>query len=98
MMRNEIAIQAIMKYIEECLFEPRASWSKYEFEKRSYSRWAAYEILERIMDHPMTSADTIIEDFILKMSLYTHVTENTKVNFIFSTALDTAEDILTLFI
>jgi len=91
---NEAAAMAIMRYIEEYLFEPKASWCKHEFEKRSYSWWAANEILEGVMDHPMSPADTIIEEFIFKMSLYSCVAEDSKVSFIFSIAQDTAEDIL----
>lgn len=93
-MCNEAATRLIITYIEECLFEPKASWCKHEFEKRSYSRWAANEILEGVMDHPMSPADIIIEEFILKMSLYSCVAEDSKVSFIFSIARDTAEDIL----
>lgn len=93
-MCNELAVKSIITYMEECLFEPKTSWFKHEFEKRSYSRWAANEILEGVMDHPMSPADTIIEEFIFKMSLYSCVAEDSKASFIFSIAQDTAEDIL----
>ena len=54
---NEVAICKIMSYIENNLFEPGYLWDKHIFKERSYSRWAAYEILERIMDNPFSSPD-----------------------------------------
>lgn len=96
MMCNNSAVSTIVSYIEECLFVPGIYWSKYEFEKRSYSHWAAYEILGLIMDHPLTPPDDIVYEFMLKMVIYSEATESKEKRFIFSTARDTAEDILSL--
>ena len=95
-MCSEAATRLIITYMEECLFEPKACWPKYWFEQRVYSRWAASEILELIMDHPLTPPDEVVYEFILKMVIYSEITESKEKRFIFSTAMDTAEDILNL--
>ena len=96
MMCNELAVKSIMNYMQDSLFEPQACWSKYYFEHRAYSQWAASEILELVMDHPLTPPDEVVYEFILKMVIYSEVTESKEKSFIFSTARDTAEDILNL--
>lgn len=93
---NEEAAQAITDYIEEYLFEPDANWPKSWFNQRTYSRWAANEILELIIDNPLTSPMIIIDEFLIKMSYYSCMSENQNISIIFSTAVDTAEDILCL--
>ena len=54
---NDEAIQKIISYANEYLFEPRSNWSKQAIMERSYERWAVDEILLTIMDHPLTEAD-----------------------------------------
>lgn len=94
---NELAIRKIIECLEENLFEPKYSWPEKAFEDRSYARWAAYEIWERLMDRPNESPDLIISEFMLQMILYENITEDPKKARIFSVAKETAEDILTLF-
>lgn len=94
---NDVAVSITMRYIDENLFEPRIRWSKVEFSRRSYARWAAHEILEVLMDHPFDDSEILIEDFIIKMFYCIHVAENNdKSSFVFVTAIDVAEDILFL--
>jgi len=90
---NDIAISKIMKYIDEYCFEPGAKWLDEYFAQRSYSNWAAYEILELIMDHPFDSPSLLIDDFILKMELYSCIGNVFERKIIFSIAKDTAEHI-----
>lgn len=87
----------IQKYIDKHLFNPSHTWCKYEFEKRSYSRWAAYEIIERIMDKPFEMPLCIIENFIFEMAMYACYGEDEHRSFIFQTAVETAEEIILLF-
>lgn len=94
---NESDILKIVKYMEECLFEPRLNWSKHWFENRTYSRWAADEILGLILDDPFTPSNVIIKKFIAKMESFSEVAEDTLASLIFSIAKDTAEEILLLF-
>lgn len=51
----DTAVSIIQQYIDEHLFSPSFSWDKYEFKKRSYQQWAAYEICNSILDHPLTT-------------------------------------------
>lgn len=90
------AIQKILKYEEEFLFEPGLHWSKKNIQERAYARWATEEILLTIMDHPFVEPDMIVEEFIIKMEYFLHISENTTANSIFTIAENTAEDILGL--
>jgi len=93
---NDKAVTTIFRYLEESLFEPKKDWPKEEFEKQSYKRWAAYEIIESLMDHPFTPADMVIDEFILKMIFFAHLAKEQKQRFIF--AIDVAETIRSLLI
>lgn len=44
---NDVEVQSICDYLEECLFEPSINWSPEQFAERSYSRWAVSEILDK---------------------------------------------------
>ena len=90
-------MQVIVDYMNEYLTEPGKHWPKYWFEQRVYSRWAANEILERIMEHPSTPPDEVVFDFMHEMSIYASTVNNKEKRFLFLTAKETAEDILSLF-
>lgn len=49
MYETSIAISTIKNYIDTYLFEPKNNWPEDEFAARSYSRWAADYILDRII-------------------------------------------------
>ena len=91
---NDEAVTTIFRYLEEYLFEPMKNWPKEEFEKRSYERWAAYEIVESLIDHPFATADMVIDEFILKMIFFAHLAKEKKQQFMF--AIDVAETIQSL--
>ena len=93
---NDEAVIKVLRYLEEYLFEPMKNWPKEEFEKRSYERWAAYEIVESLMDHPFATVDMVIDEFILKMISFAHLAKEKKQQFIF--AIDVAETIRSLLI
>ncbi len=93
---NDEAIQKIVNYAGEYLFEPDNNWPEEAFLERSYERWAVDEILLALMDHPLTEADMVIEGFILKMELFLHLSDNSQNNFIFTVAENTAEVLLGL--
>ena len=94
---NEIAIQKIIECLEENLFEPNNEWPQLIFEERSYARWAAIEIWQKLMDRPHNPPDTVIEEFMFEMILLSNATDDPRKRRIFSIASETAEDILTLF-
>lgn len=94
---NERAISMIRQYIDKYLFEPQFRWPKIEFDKRSYSIWAANEIITRLMDRPFDPPEIIIESFLLEMVAFSTLKEESKSHFIFTVASEVAEDILYLF-
>lgn len=93
---NEIEVIIVQHYINEYLFEPTSSWPKESFEERSHARWAAFEIMHRLMDFPFDSPDMIVEAFILELTMYLYLAKDEKTTKLFSVAKDTAEDILCL--
>ena len=96
-MDNEKAARLIVECLDENLFEPQKDWPIDVFEERSYARWAAMEIWQMLMDRPHEEADAIIEEFMLKMAIYSECVEDARKRRIFRIAKNTAEDILTLF-
>lgn len=93
---NDEAIQKILNYKKNSLFEPGSHWPKDKIQERAYARCAADEILLSVMDHPFTDPDTIIENFIIKMEYFLHISDDATSNFIFTIAENTAEEILGL--
>lgn len=94
---NDLAVHRILECLEENLFEPNRTWPDAVFERRSYSRWAAYEITEMIMARPYEDPDILIQEFMLKMMVLENSTSDKHKKRIFNIAIDAAEDILTLF-
>lgn len=92
------AVSIIREYADKHLFSPSFSWDKYEFKKRSYQQWAAYEICHRIMDHPFGDPINIIECFIFEMAMYACYGEDEPRSFIFQSAVETAEELSLLFV
>ena len=95
---NEAAAAVIVDYIEDALFEPAKNWPDTWFIQRSYERWAAGEILTRVLDNPTMPAIPIIESFMIQMLIFSSKTKDTKGPNIFTIAKETAEDILLLFV
>lgn len=91
------AAQKLLAYIEDYYCAPPFAWHKQLFEEMTYSRWAALEIVERLMDHPLDPPETVVEDFLLRVALYSQVAKTPTQQRIFSIAEDTAEDILLFF-
>lgn len=88
----EQAAQTITRYIENTLYEPEICWGKEMFAYRSCERWAAYEIIERILDHPFDPPTETVEMFLLEMTGFSY--KNGAHKSIFEIARNTAEDIL----
>lgn len=96
---KEQAVLAIQEYIDLYLFEPKITWPELEFTRRSYSRWAANEILERIKkDEYGRNPLDIIEEFMNEMDQYSELNNDHSVYSIFIVAKEEAEDIAFLFL
>ena len=61
-MTNDAAVQALLDYLNES-DEPEIYWPRHHFEESCFSRWAACEMIEAIMDHPMKDPEDVIEEF-----------------------------------
>ena len=92
------AVSIIQRYVGEHLFSPSFTWPKYEFRKRSYQQWAAYEICHRILDKPFDDPITVIENFMFEMAMYACYGEDEQRSFIFQSAVETAEELSLLFV
>lgn len=89
-------VQKIIKHIEDYYFEPRSNWPDYYFIQRSYSIWAVNELLADIISNPLISTIDIINNFIIKMEVFSQIKEDTTASYIFSIAKEVGEDILKL--
>ena len=93
---NEQAIFTITNYMNDRLFEPQSNWPTYIFEERSYSRWVAQEIIQRLMDRPYESPESVIEDFMLRSDIYATYKDGSRLGRIFAIAANVSDDILHL--
>lgn len=94
---NDVSVSVIQAYIDECLFDPKRNWPDCEFLRRSYSRWAANEVLRRVQnsnENPLY----IFDEFIAELEDYADQSEDKSVRFIFDTAKETIEDLALLFV
>jgi hypothetical protein len=94
---GEESALVVIDYMEKYLKVPSTTWPVLLFNHRSYSRWAATEIIELLMDNPFESEITLVESFMMKMERLERVNPWTSRRFIFAIAKDAAEDILHIF-
>lgn len=99
------ALSVIRRYLDERLPEPTNPRAINEFKERTYSRWAANEILCRIMDEELKLPYHIsgleqrvpievVKEFIDELYTAWELTKKKDQKFVYSCALYTAEDIL----
>ena len=84
-MTNDTAVQAFLDYLNES-DEPEIYWPRHHFEESCFSRWAAWEMIEAIMDHPMEDPEDVIEEFTMKMVIFSSIADGTDEGRIFSIA------------
>lgn len=87
----------IHNYIDKNLFAPKGNWTEYEFRKRSYKRWAANEIINRVIKMPEVNPFVILLHFRYQMDILSRIREDSDAEFIFILARDTADEIILLF-
>ena len=95
-MTNDTAVQALLDYLRES-DEPEIFWPRHHFEESCFSRWAAWEMIEAILDHPFDDPEDVIEEFTMKMVIFSSIADGTDEGRIFSIAADCADECLTLF-
>lgn len=92
---------AIKEYYRDKLFAPGKNWPEYYFKQRSYSRWAAKEVLRRIRRNPRVTAIETVEDFIDEVVEYREISSahwNKDDRLVFEAAYNVATDILDILI
>lgn len=98
------ALSVVRRYLNERLPEPMNPRAKSEFQERTYSRWAADEIMSRIMEEELKLPYHIsgleqrvpvevVREFIDELYTAWETTDNKQRKYAFSCALNTAEDI-----
>lgn len=95
-MDNELAVIALCEYLYDT-GEPEVYWPQHWFEEVSFSRWAAGELIEAIMDHPFSPAMDTIEEFAIKMTAYRAASSGTDAEKIFKYAAEFAWETLDIF-
>lgn len=90
--QNNSMVHVIIEYIAS-IGEPTQRWPEMEFEKASYTRWAATEVLEYVLDNPDHTVIRSVEEFYQMCWDYSMLSLNES-NFIFDIAKDTAGNIL----
>jgi hypothetical protein len=106
---NLLAISIIQEYMDEYLFDPKVNWWKSEFEERSYSRWAAEELISRfirqeevrpweVLIYDFKTPIEIISELINELEEFSKSGQNEKTKAIFTIAKDSATEILYLFL
>ena len=83
---------AVYCFTEEQWIEPDRNWPPYWFDRNSYSRWAAYEIIDLLRNRGDEKASTTVKQFKDKMdnySCYNPISRN-----LFRLATEAADDIL----
>lgn len=87
---NQRAIRIIESYISR-MRVPRRRLKKQQFAQRSYSLWAAEEVLHYVKCRNDISPTAAVEEFIRMMDEYSCI--NPETSYLFSVAKDTALDI-----
>ena len=95
-MDNDTAIYALIEFLYET-GEPEVCWPQHWFEEVSFTRWAAGELMEAIMNHPTVPAIDTIEEFAIKMTAYKAASDGTNAEKIFRYAADFAWETLDIF-
>lgn len=94
MQKTDNVTSRIQSYIEQHCSIPNTPCNTNLFKKRSYRRWAAYEVYNLILDKPFEDANTIIEDFIFLLMAYNTFDHSDQCSMVFHCALETAETLL----
>lgn len=88
---NETAIEFVRGYCARLERQVYPYWRSPEFAQLSYSKTAAYEVLNRLIQNPTSPPLQTIEEFRDTMSKYSCI--NSKTSIMYSVAQDIADDI-----
>lgn len=97
-MNNQDAVQVVLDYIDNHMKFKTSIYNQYYLKKKSYSLWAALEIVELLMDAPLEYPVSTIYSFLYKMQYFVRISKSEIERNIFSRACDTAQEIILLFL
>ena len=89
---SDYVVRCVYSFSEEQWVEPSKTWPRYWFDKNSYSRWAASEILDLLRRRGESTPSEVVSDFANRMDDYSCYNETSR--YIFSIAHEAATDIL----
>ena len=76
-MVNELAVIFVIDYIETYIMHPCKDCSYDEFMKWSFSNWAASEIINIIMDQPLKTIFTIMNEHVTTLLYFKSISIGT---------------------
>ena len=89
---SEHAIRVVKDYILE--LNEISTWQGYNFERGSYSKWFAMELLKSLKAQPSMPPLIVIENFRDSMDNYSCLSKEENFRIIFSIARDVTENII----
>lgn len=90
-------LETLENFVNNELFMPSVRWPTYEFDKRSYERWAATEAINRIMHSDLSPID-ILQRFLNQLHNYEMESEDPNVRMIFESAYNIIEQMGSLLV
>lgn len=92
---DETAVRFVIQYIDDQLFLPSIKWPKEQLEERLYSRWAANELLMRLINNNPRHILSIIivEMFVYDMVMLAYLAHREQDFLKFNIAINIGEDI-----
>lgn len=97
LVRRLSILETLERYVDENLFMPSPRWPTYEFDVRCYERWAANEVIYKIM-HETEDPIVIMQDFYKQVKKCMFEADSPEVRLIFSTAVETIEELGSLLV
>lgn len=89
---SDHVVRCVYSFSEEQWVEPSKHWPKYWFDKNSYSRWAASEIIYLLRKRGDLAPSQVVSEFADRMDDYSCYNETSR--YIFTIAHEAATDIL----
>lgn len=87
-------VSKIMMYFNDYLFPPKYGWNFYYARERSYERWAAGYIIDKVLENDDMSGIKVIQEIELYFKEAAQTTTCKEQRYLFEVAYETAKDIL----
>ena len=87
-------LHKIMLYFDDYLFAPRRGWAPGYIRERSYERWAAGYLIDRILENRDLSGIVVIKNVLLYFETAALNTTSKEQRYLFEVAAGTVKNIL----